>query len=249
MTLSQINILGSKLHPVSMAQCLEIIARGIQINQAMHVITLNAEIVYQARKNQYLQRVISQADLVTADGIGVVWGARYLGYQVPERVTGIDLMLKLTEKAAKMGWPIYLLGAAPGVALEASRALGQRCPGLKIAGCHDGYFTAQEVPGIVEDINSSSARILFVALGAPKQEFWIREHFGELQIPVRIGVGGSLDVIAGIKKRAPGFFIRFNLEWLYRLLTEPSRFKRQLTLPLFAISILVEGLKRNRFLS
>jgi len=245
MTLPQIFILGSKLNPVSMEQCLEIINQRISSNQAMHVITLNAEIVYQARQNQALQHTINQADLVTADGIGVVWGARHLGYTVPERVTGIDLMQKLTEKAAGMGWPIYLLGAAPGVAQEASLVLSRRWPGLKIAGFHDGYFTAQQVPGIIKEINESSAQILFVALGAPKQEFWIREHFRDLKVPIRIGVGGSLDVIAGKKKRAPDFFIKLNLEWLYRLITEPSRFRRQLTLPLFVFSILLEGLKRK----
>ncbi|MGI6468599.1 MAG: WecB/TagA/CpsF family glycosyltransferase [Syntrophomonadaceae bacterium] len=245
MSLTQVDILGCKLNPLSMEQCLEMIARGIRSGKAMHVITLNAEIAYQARQNQALQNVINQADLVTADGIGVVWGARHLGYSVPERVTGIDLMQRLTPKAAEKGWPIYLLGAKPGVAQKAAQELSRRWPALIIAGFHDGYFTAQEVPGIVEEINSSAAQILFVALGAPKQEFWIREHFKELTVPIRIGVGGSLDVIAGQKKRAPGIFIKLNLEWLYRLITEPSRLRRQLTLPLFVCSILWEGLQRR----
>lgn len=245
MLLYEVNILGSKLNPVSMAQSLDIISNGIEQRRALHVITLNAEMVYQARRNPQLRQVINQADLVTADGIGVVWGARHLGIQVPERVAGIDLMLNLAERAAARGWPLYLLGAAPGVAAEAARQLKQRWPGLIVSGCQDGYFTSRQVPQIVADINASSAQILCVALGAPKQEYWIREHIHELQVPVMIGVGGSLDVVSGNKKRAPGLFIKLNLEWLYRLLSEPSRLRRQLILPLFVFDILVEGLKRQ----
>ncbi len=246
MTKREISILGCKLHTISMAQCLDIIGSHITKRQSMHVITLNAEMVYQARSDPELLRVINQSDLVTPDGIGVVWGARYLGHTVPERVTGIDLMYSLAERAAGQGWGIYLLGAAPGVAREAARQLQQRWPSLIVTGYHDGYFTAEQIPPILDQINTSSAEILFVALGAPKQEYWIKEHRQQLQVPVMIGVGGSLDVIAGTKKRAPQFFIRFNLEWLYRLLTEPSRLRRQLVLPLFVITILLEGFKAKK---
>lgn len=242
----QANVLGCKLHLASMEQCLNSIAAHIESQKPLHVITLNAEIVYRAKSNPALRKIINEADLVTADGIGVVWGARYLGYAIPERVTGIDLMLALAARAALEGWPVYLLGAAPGVADEASRRLCKRFPGLSVCGARDGYFTLEQVPAIIADIRRCSPQILFVALGAPKQEFWIREHFGELAaVPVHVGVGGSLDVIAGIKKRAPAFFIKLNLEWLYRLLTEPSRFKRQLILPLFVISVIGERMKRK----
>lgn len=244
MSLYEVNILGSKLNPVTMAQSLDIISSGIEQRQAMHVITLNAEMVYQARRNSQLRQIINQADLVTADGIGVVWGTRHLGFKVPERVAGIDLMLNLAERAAERGWPLYFLGAAPGVAVEAARKLQQRWPGLLVSGCQDGYFTPQQLPQILTDINASGAQILFVALGAPKQEFWIRANLHNLQVPIMIGVGGSLDVVSGNKKRAPAFFIKLNLEWLYRLLSEPSRLGRQLILPLFVFDILVEGFKR-----
>lgn len=246
MTLNEIKILGSKLHTFSMAQCLDIISTGIEQGRALHVITLNAEMAYQARRKPELLKVINQADLVTADGIGVVWGARHLGYTVPERVTGIDLMNNLAERAARQGWRLYLLGAAPGIADEAARQLQQRWTGLLIAGRHDGYFTTAQIPQIVAQINASQADILFVALGAPKQEYFIRDYRHQLQAPVMIGVGGSLDVIAGAKKRAPQFFIRWNLEWLYRLLSEPSRFKRQMILPLFVSAILLQGLKSRQ---
>jgi N-acetylglucosaminyldiphosphoundecaprenol N-acetyl-beta-D-mannosaminyltransferase len=245
MNFPQANILGCKLHLASMEQCLNSIAAYIESQKTVHVITLNAEIVYRARSNPALQKIINEADLVTADGIGVVWGARFLGYAVPERVTGIDLMLALAARSAQEGWPLYLLGAAPGVAEEAARMLHKRYPGLSVCGLRDGYFTPEQVPAIIADINKSSPRILFVALGAPKQEFWIREHCGDLAAAVHIGVGGSLDVVAGIKKRAPAFFIKLNLEWLYRLLTEPSRFKRQLILPLFVTSVIRERMKRS----
>lgn len=242
----QADLLGCKLNLATMGECLDIIGFHIEAQKPMHVITLNAEMVYQAKNNPTLRKVINEADLITADGIGVVWGARNLGYAVPERVTGIDLALNLVARAALRGWPIYLLGGNPGVADKAALKLRSSHEGLCVCGTRDGYFTAEQIPTIIKEINEAGPKILFVGLGAPKQELWIREHLAELAaVPVHIGVGGSLDVIAGLKKRAPAFFIRLNLEWLYRLLTEPSRIKRQLTLPLFVSSVIAERAKRR----
>lgn len=226
------DLLGCSLDLISMDDALKWIAKRIQQGNSTHIVTMNAEIVFQAQDNRALRSIINQAELITPDGIGTVWGARFLGFSVPERVTGIDLMLRLCEQASVKGWKIYLLGAAPGVAEIAAQKLMDRYPGLQICGCQDGYFNTDRLPQMMADINKASPQLLFVALGAPKQEFWINEHRTELpSIPVYMGVGGSLDVIAGNKKRAPTIFIRLNLEWLYRLLSEPSRIKRQLTLP------------------
>lgn len=236
-------ILGANVDIVDFKQALQRIKQLIKGGTPTHIITLNAEILYQAQDNEDLLNVINAADLVTPDGIGIVWAGKKLGYPFSERVTGIDLLYLICEEAAQESWRIYLLGAAPNVAETAGKQLTLKYPGLKICGCHDGYFAADETDKIVEDIKKSQPDILFVALGAPKQEFWIKEHKEDLSVPVLIGVGGSFDVVAGIKERAPEWVIKGNLEWLYRLVKEPSRFKRQLALPKFMVEVLKQKAK------
>lgn len=231
-------ILGCMIDRVNRIQALQHIGKLIAEDRPGQIITLNAEIVYQAQKSPALREIINNASLVTPDGIGVVWGGRQLGCPFPERVTGIDLLQTLCQEAASHEWPVFLLGAAPGIADEAARQLSQRYPGLPVCGTHHGYFQERETQMVLDAIKKARPRILFVALGAPRQEFWIHTHMEELQVPVNIGVGGSFDVAAGLKKRAPEWIIRLNLEWLYRLLAEPSRWKRQLALPCFVLAIL-----------
>ncbi len=230
------SVLGCRIDPLSMAEALDRVESFIEQadpNGSSHIITLNAEIAYQAYYDPALRDLINRAALVTPDGIGIVWGARQLGIDVPERVTGIDLMERICQRASSRGWKIYLLGAEPGIAEEAGRKLQQKYPGLLVAGVHHGYFQPDEEQEIVADIQKTAPQVLFVGLGAPRQEWWIDQHKDQLKVPVCIGVGGSLDVISGHKQRAPGWAIKLNLEWLYRLITEPSRIKRQLVLPLF----------------
>lgn len=234
------NILGCHVDMATMQEAAEQIAAFIQNNQSVHVVTLNAEIAYQARDNQSLRDIINSSLLVTADGIGTVWAARQLGWPVPERVTGIDLLYVLCQSAAEHGWPVYLLGAAPGVAEAAASQLVHNNPGLQIAGTHHGYFKDDEIPDLIEQIKISQPVILLAALGAPKQEYFINQYQKQMQIPVCMGVGGSFDVVAGHKKRAPEIFIKSNLEWLYRLMSEPSRLKRQMVLPKFALAVLAQ---------
>jgi N-acetylglucosaminyldiphosphoundecaprenol N-acetyl-beta-D-mannosaminyltransferase len=193
-----------------------------------------------------LREIINSADLVTPDGIGIVWAGRKLGFDVKERVTGIDLFYRLCSQAPKQGWKVYLLGSAPGVAEAAANQLAAAYPGLQICGTHHGYFSEADMPVILQEIRQAAPHILFVALGAPKQEIWIKNYKQELGVPACVGVGGSLDVIAGNKKRAPEWMIKLNLEWLYRLLSEPSRIQRQLVLPKFVGLVLKnQAGKRN----
>jgi len=231
-------ILGCYVDIINFQDALEQIKYYIKIGKPRHIITLNAEIVYIAQYDQALQEIINGADLVTPDGIGIVWGAKHLGYEIKQRITGIDLLYSLCQEAAKFHWKIYLLGAAPGVAQKAMLKLGQLYPGLEIVGTRDGYFSSEETPAIINEIKENKPEILFVALGAPKQEIWIKQYKEQLGVPVCIGVGGSLDVVAGNKQRAPRWMIKLNLEWLYRLIDEPSRIKRQLALPKFVAMIL-----------
>lgn len=210
----------------------------IKKGRPAHIITLNAEIVYQAQTNAELRKIINQADLVTPDGIGIVWGGRQLGHDLKERVTGIDMLIRLCQEAPSEDWKIYLLGSAPGIAEKAGQQLINDYPGLRICGNHHGYFKEEDIPALINEIKELAPQILFVSLGAPKQEQFIRKYMKPLGVPISIGVGGSLDVIAGQKRRAPGWMIKLNLEWLYRLITEPKRLRRQLVLPRFIILIL-----------
>jgi len=230
-------ILGCHIDIIDKHQALEKINEMISAKKGGQVITLNAEIAFQAQKDEKLRNLINGADLVTPDGIGVIWGGRQLGYDFPERVTGIDLMVSLCQKAAAMGWKVFLFGAAPGVAEAAAQSLSKQFPGLAVVGCRHGYFKDDESREIAREIGVLQPDVLFVALGAPKQEYWIREQREVMKIPLCMGVGGSFDVIAGVKSRAPGWAIRLNLEWLYRLLAEPSRWKRQLALPRYVLAI------------
>lgn len=237
-------ILGAYVDIVNSKQALQIIKQLLRAGNPAHIITLNAEIVYQAQNDEELLKIINGADLVTPDGIGIVWAGKKLGYPFSGRVTGIDMLYLLCEEALKETWKIYLLGAAPGIAEAAGKQLKLKYPGLQVCGCHDGYFAADETDAVIQDIRESQPEILFVALGAPKQEFWIKQYKDEMAVPISIGVGGSFDVVAGIKERAPEWMIKSNLEWLYRLVKEPSRFKRQLALPKFMIQVIKQ--KRSR---
>lgn len=231
------DILGCQVDLLDLESGIGVVKQLIENGRPAHIITLNAEIVYQAQTNEELKSIINQADMVTPDGIGIVWGGRQLGYDFKERVTGIDLLYRLCREAPAQGWKIYLLGAAPGIAEKAGQRLVKDYPGLQICGNHHGYFNEEEIPALISEIREMAPQILFVSLGAPKQEQWIREHMQQMEVPVSIGVGGSLDVIAGYKKRAPMWMIKLNLEWLYRLISEPGRIKRQLVLPRFIVFI------------
>lgn len=205
------------------------------------MVTLNVEILYRAWHDHALRDVLNQADLVVPDGHGVVWAGRRLGKFLPERVTGIDLIQALADRAAREGWRLYLLGAAPGVAGEAAARLVAGHPGLIVAGTGHGYFSEQEAWSVVERIRSARADLLLVALGSPKQELFIEKYRRELGPGVAIGVGGSFDVLSGRLRRAPLVFQRLKLEWLYRLLQEPSRWRRVLVLPRFVLAVWFRG--------
>ncbi|WP_027717638.1 WecB/TagA/CpsF family glycosyltransferase [Desulfovirgula thermocuniculi] len=240
-----INILGARVDAVDLEGAVEKIAAFVREGRPRQVITLNPEILYRAQKEPPLLSLINAADLVTADGVGVVWAAGMCGARLPGRVTGIDLMLALVARAAREGWRVFLLGAAPGVAAEAARRLQERHPGLVVAGTHHGYFSPQEERGVVEEIRAARADLLFVALGAPKQELFIARHKAVLGAKVAMGVGGSFDVLAGKARRAPAWMRRLGLEWLGRLLMEPRRWRRMLVLPRFAGLVLRESLRQK----
>lgn len=237
----RVRIMGAGVDRVNMLQALYRIEVFISSRQPHQIITLNSELLYRAQNEPPLLGLINQADMVTADGAGIVWAAGHLGTPLPEKVTGIDLTQGIAPLAAQRGWKVFLLGGQPGVAEEAAIRLLDLAPGINIVGTHHGYFK----PGAEEEkvlglIDEKSPDILLVAMGAPNQDYWIRRHLdaGRLRVPVCIGVGGTLDVLAGRVKRAPGWMRRLKLEWLWRLILEPWRWRRMLALPRFVWAVL-----------
>ncbi|MDT2044899.1 glycosyltransferase [Priestia aryabhattai] len=200
------------------------------------IVAINPEKIMKAQEDQELRTLLNKATYQIPDGIGVILASKLRKGKIRERVTGIDMMMKLCETAAVEGKKIFLYGAKPGIAEEAKVKLEEKFPGIQIVGVLDGYEKDEHV--IETTINESKAEIVFVALGSPAQENWILANKDHLYPSVYQGVGGSFDVISGRLNRAPEFFQRFGLEWLYRLIKEPWRLKRQLALPKFLLKAL-----------
>ena len=233
-----VDILGIPVDSTTMAEAVAKVGSFIEEGGLHMVFTPNAEMIMIAQKDAELKNILSQADMLTADGAGVVLASRILKRSVPEKVSGIDLVKEIFRVYGTRGIRCFLLGAKPGVAETAAANISRDYPGVVIAGCHDGYFTEDMNEKIVNEINASKPDLLLVALGAPKQEKWIFEHRKKLDVKVCIGVGGTIDVLAGKVALAPDFFRRNGLEWLYRLIREPRRAVRMLNLPKFMLRVL-----------
>lgn len=227
----RIEVLGVPVDNVNMEEALSAVFRLMERPGAAYCVTPNAEIVYETLTDETLKTCVCQADLILPDGAGVVLGAKILGTPVKEKVAGIEFGGNLAGRLAETGKTLYLLGGKPGVAEAAAEALRQKYPGLQVCGTRDGYFS--EDGPVVEEINGKAPDVLFVCLGAGKQEKFMHDHREELRVGFMAGLGGSLDGFAGNVKRAPRWMIRCNLEWLYRLIKEPWRFRRMLRLPKF----------------
>ena len=238
----RIDVLGVGFDNLTMA---EPVAEGMRLvnSDGFHyVVTPNPEIVAVCRENPEAMTVVNGAALVLPDGIGVGKGAAMLGTPLKGRVPGIDFAAGLMAEMAKSGKTLYLLGAKPGVADLAAEKLKGNFPGLNIVGTHDGYF--KEDGPIVEDIRKSGADVVFVCLGAPKQEFWMTKNGPASGAHLMCGLGGSLDVFAGVVERAPKFWCDHGLEWFYRLCKEPKRIGRMMKLPLFLMHVKQEKRKK-----
>ena len=239
-----IRILGVPVHPLTMAQSVEALEQRMLAGEQTFVVTANAEIIMMCQEDATYNDIIShQAELVLPDGAGAVWAGRHLGYKVPERVAGFDLYNHLLALSAEKGYKAYFFGGSPGIAEAAKTKSEELYPGVQIVGCHNGYFTDADVPAIIEEINNSGAEMLFVALGAPKQEKWILAHRAELKPRILMGIGGSFDVLAGKMERAPKWMQDASLEWAFRLYKQPSRFMRMLALPKFALKVMFSSSK------
>ena len=231
----RIDVLGVGFDNLTMAEAVEKAWALLGQPGAHYVVTPNPEIVEVCREDAEARAAVNGADLVLPDGVGVVKGAAMLGTPLKEKTPGVEFAGHLMAKMAEGGKSLYLLGAKPGVAELAAKRLQAQYPGLRIAGTHDGYF--QEDGPVVEEIRQSGADCVFVCLGAPKQEKWMAANGAATGASLLCGLGGSLDVFAGVVARAPRFWSDHGLEWFYRLCKEPRRIGRMMKLPLFLVHV------------
>ncbi len=235
------DVLGVAVHPVSMAAVLQILDRFLTDQHPHQVVTVNAEFVVRARRDRAFRQVLRESDLATVDGTLVALALRYRHRVPARRVAGVDLIPHLAQLAAKRACPVFLLGAGPGVAEAAAERLRLLAPGLNIAGTYAGSALPDEDERICAMIRLGAARVLLVAYGAPTQDFWIARNLQRLGPCIAIGVGGSFDYLAGVTPRAPLWMRWAGMEWLYRLMRQPSRWRRQLALPLFGYLVVRDG--------
>lgn len=235
---SSYSFVDIRVDNVTMNETVERASRAITQKQSLNIVTVNPELVMIATKNTEFKDIIQTADIVTPDGVGLLIMGRLTGRRLKERVTGVDLCYTLADEAAKHGWSIYLLGAPQGVAQQAAKNLQEMYSGLKIAGTNSSDPDDELADDILKDINKSKPDILLVAYGSPTQELWLKKHREALSGIVTIGVGGSFDFIAGTASRAPKWMQKIGLEWLWRLIMQPKRWRRMLALPKFAIASL-----------
>lgn len=233
-----VSLFGVRIHAVSMDETIQHILRFVRKGTPRQVVTADSSMVVMAQKDDHLRDIINQADLVTPDSIGILWACRRRGIVMPERVSGVDIVVRLAQVSAQTGLRLYFLGAQPGVAEEAAQRLQVRYPGVQVVGCQHGYFPPEMEPEIVRQIREAQPDVLCVAMGIPKQEKWIDRYRHTLKVPVSIGVGGTFDVLSGRVRRAPMWMQRMGMEWLWRVGHNPRKISKVMLLPRFVWMVL-----------
>lgn len=237
----RVRILGVPVDCVDMRLTLKHIEELIQDGKKGNcVFALNAEKFMALGKDPYLRQVYETAALLVPDGVGATWGLRWQHRLSVERVSGADLMQRLCKLASEKGYKIFLYGAREEVNKKSVEKLRMFYPSIRIVGRCNGYVAEDKMEELVREINQSKADILFVALGSPKQEEWIKQYIPGLNVKICQAIGGTLDVIAGQTRRAPRLFQKLALEWLYRLITDPKRIRRQAIYPLFLFRLFMQ---------
>ena len=237
--MSRAEVLGCAIDRLDMGSTLKVVEDIIARGEFTQHMAVNAAKLVAMQDDPRLREIIAGCGLVNADGQAVVWASRLLGDPLPERVAGIDLMQELLKLAERNGDRVFFLGARAAVLDTALAKIRAAYPKLVVAGARDGYFTADEEPQVCDEIRASDADILFVAMSSPRKEFFLGEHGRSLGVPFVMGVGGSIDVIAGVTRRAPRFMQRLGLEWLFRLLQEPRRMFRRYAVTNWKFAVLV----------
>ena len=237
----KIDVMGLKFDSMTMDEALSRAEALLRGEKAAYVVTPNAEIAYEALHDGQLREMLNGADLMLPDGAGVVLASKLLRTPVKQKVAGVDFAAGLLGVLERNGQSLYLLGGKPGIGELAAQKMLEAHPQLRIAGIADGYF--QDEAPVIAKINASGADALFVCLGAPKQERFMVQHQQELHVHLMAGLGGSLDAFAGTVQRAPAWMILLNLEWLYRLIREPKRFRRMLRLPKYLWAVMLKRIR------
>ena len=227
---------GVDVSPMGYDEILSDVEKRMQRNEKSTIIAVNPEKVMAAEKDEQLRELINNSTYGIPDGVGILLASKLKKGAITSRVTGVDMMDRLLQFAAVKGYRVFLYGAKEEVVVAAKENIEAKYPTIDISGYENGYV--QDAAAVVKKINDAKADLLFVAMGSPKQELWIREHMNEVSAKVFQGVGGSFDVFAGNVKRAPLFFRKLGLEWFYRLMKEPQRFKRQMALPKFLMRVI-----------
>lgn len=233
-----VKIFGVKIDRVTFKEAVNLVNSYVQGDELKMVFTPNPEFVMKAQEDLEFKEILCAGDLVVPDGIGIIKASQIHNLNLPERIPGIELMEKTLEFCNRSQKSIYLFGGKPGVAEIAAENIKKSYPNLKIAGVRSGYFEEFENLKILDEINGVKPDVLFVGLGAPKQEKWIYRHKKTLNTRVAMGIGGAIDVWAGVARRAPHIYRKLGLEWLYRLLKNPSRIGRMMALPIFMIKVI-----------
>ena len=243
--MKKIKIRGLAFDNVTMEEAVFLAAQALKQNKQISVFTPNAEIAQLAEENRKIRELLNRADILLPDGAGILLAAEIIKTPLTQKVAGVDFGENILKLAARDGYPVFFLGGKPGIAELAAEKQKEKLPTLSVVGARDGYFekNGAENDTVLRTINESGAKILFVCFGAPAQEKWIAENKAKLpNVRLLMGLGGSLDVYAGAVKRAPTFFIRIRLEWLYRLLQEPKRLGRMMKIPKY-----IAGACKERF--
>jgi N-acetylglucosaminyldiphosphoundecaprenol N-acetyl-beta-D-mannosaminyltransferase len=234
-------ILNCRVDGIGRAGAVDKIVALAQASEPSYVVTLGTEMIVRAQDDERFREILNGAALSLCDTVGVMFAARLHDVFIRQPVTGVDLIDPLCEALAAQGASVYLLGASGDTAERAAQGLVARHPNLQVAGWHHGYFSSNEDGAVAAEIAQSGAAVVFVGLGSPRQEYWLAEQLLATGCHVGIGVGGSFDILAGNIPRAPALWQRLGLEWLYRLIREPKRWRRQLALPRFLWMVIREG--------
>ena len=244
--IKRVRILGIPVDHVDMRSALDFVDKAIRDDKRrQYVFAVNPEKVCVLKRDNTLRKLFEDAALLLPDGIGVVLAMRWLHGLSAKRVPGSELMPNICKRSAEKGYKIFIYGSTESVNKSAAEKLNQEYSGIQIVGrCH-GYIGDEGMNKLVQEINRSKANVLFVALGSPNQEMWIQKYLPDLSVNICQGIGGTLDAITGNVKRAPKLFLKTGLEWLYRLIADPRRIRRQIALPVFAMQVALEKLKNN----
>ena len=244
--MTSVEILGCRLDPIDADEATDRIMAFVREGSNAQIVTLGTEMVVHAQHDLSFRDAVNRCALSRCDTVGLLAVARRRGATLRERVTGAELVEQLCARAAGEGVKVFFFGGAEGVAADAAAILEARYPGLIVAGSRNGFFSAEEEDAIAREIRASGAQLLFVGLGSPRQEMWLARNLRATGCGAGVGVGSSFDVISGRVRRAPMVWRRMGLEWFYRLLREPKRFRRQLALPYFVWLIALEQLGFGR---